>query len=55
VPRIYGAVTTGTNWRFLLLVGSTIAIDATEYHISQIGKILGILLLPFQTVLVGSL
>lgn len=41
---IHGAVTTGHNWQFLKLEGSTIFIDSIEYHISQTGKILGILL-----------
>ncbi|MDG2617491.1 hypothetical protein P7L53_14720 [Thermoleptolyngbya sichuanensis XZ-Cy5] len=54
VPRIYGAVTSGTNWRFLMLEGTTVWIDSLEYYISQIGQILGILMQPFQPDLVGS-
>ncbi|MBD2328279.1 hypothetical protein [Alkalinema sp. FACHB-956] len=45
---IYGAVSTGTNWKFLKLSGSTIEIDLTEYFILQLPKILGILSLPFR-------
>ncbi len=45
---IYGAVTTGDNWRFLKLDGSTIFIDKQQYQISQTGKLLGILLDIFQ-------
>ena len=41
---VLGAVTTGNNWRFLKLEGSTASIDRPEYHFHQIGKVLGILL-----------
>lgn len=40
---IYGTVTSGTNWRFLRLVGKTVEIDLTEYYLVQIDQILGIL------------
>lgn len=40
---IYGVVTTGNNWRFLKLDSSQIFIDRSEYYISQVEKILGIL------------
>jgi hypothetical protein len=40
---IYGTVTSGTNWRFLRLVGKTIEIDLTEYYLVQIEQILAIL------------
>lgn len=48
VELIYGAVTTGTNWKFLTLRGNTVSIDSIEYYINQIDKILEILLQPFQ-------
>jgi hypothetical protein len=48
---IYGAVTSGTNWRFLKLQGQTIEIDESEYYINQVDRILGILLLPFLDLL----
>jgi co-chaperonin GroES (HSP10) len=51
IEVIYGAVTSGTNWRFLRLQGQTIEIDEAEYFINQIDQILGILLLPFQALL----
>ena len=41
---IYGAVTTGNNWRFLQLHGSEAGIDHREYYIDQVGKIMGVLL-----------
>ncbi|BAZ16628.1 hypothetical protein NIES4071_85060 [Calothrix sp. NIES-4071] len=45
---IYGAVSTGTNWKFLTLEGNLVKIDLTEYFINQIDKILGILAEPFK-------
>lgn len=38
----YGAVTTGSLWNFLKLKEEKAWIDADEYHISNVGKILGI-------------
>ncbi|HEY9875695.1 MAG TPA: hypothetical protein V6D12_19855 [Candidatus Obscuribacterales bacterium] len=43
VQTIYGAVTSGTNWKFLKLEGQVINIDLGEYYINDINKILGIL------------
>jgi hypothetical protein len=43
IQTIYGTVTTGTNWKFLKLIGQVIEIDLTEYYINDIGKIIGIL------------
>ena len=43
VQTIYGAVTSGTNWKFLKLEGQIINIDLGEYYINDINKILGIL------------
>ena len=40
---IYGAVTTGSIWRFLKLEGSAAWIDRPEYYLHQLGKVLGIL------------
>ena len=48
VDRIYGAVTTGTNWKFLILQETTLYIDPTEYYIKEVDKILVILLQPFS-------
>ena len=45
---IYGAVTTGSNWRFLKLEGSTVLIDRPEYYLDRVDKILGILLSIIQ-------
>lgn len=40
---IYGVVTTGTDWKFLKLVQQVAYIDSSDYFISEVGKILGIL------------
>jgi hypothetical protein len=42
--RIHGAVTTGSDWRFLRLEGGRVFIDSTEYYVHQLESILGILL-----------
>lgn len=42
--RIYGAVTTGDKWKFLRLQNALAQIDAVDYYITDIGKIMGILL-----------
>jgi hypothetical protein len=54
VDRIYGSVTTGTNWKFMILEGNTVYIDPIEYYIKEVDKILGILLQPFQTSSINS-
>jgi hypothetical protein len=43
VEVIYGAVTTGSNWKFLRLAGLEARIDRPEYHINQVGHVVGIL------------
>ena len=43
IPNIYGATTSGTEWRFLKLEGTRLHIDRTVYPIAQYDKILGIL------------
>ncbi len=42
--KIYGAVTIGERWKFLELEGTTVRIDAGDYYIKDVAKILGILL-----------
>lgn len=43
IETVYGAVTTGTAWRFMSLSGGTLAVDMSEYSISELDRILGIL------------
>jgi hypothetical protein len=40
ISSIYGAVTTGTNWKFLKLSGHVVEIDLNEYYLTDIEKIL---------------
>ena len=43
IKTIYGAVTTGTNWKFMKLEGQVIEIDLDEYFLNNVGKLIGIL------------
>ncbi|MEQ8468144.1 hypothetical protein [Coleofasciculus sp. E1-EBD-02] len=54
IDKIYGAVTTGTVWRFLVLEEHTVLIDRLEYYIKEVDKILAILLQPIQAYLSTS-
>lgn len=44
ITTIYGAVTTGTAWKFLRLQGTRGEIDLSEYALAQPERVLGILL-----------
>jgi hypothetical protein len=45
ISTIYGAVTSGTIWRFLNLADKTVSIDLSEYYSKKdLEQILGILL-----------
>jgi hypothetical protein len=48
IESIYGAVTTGTDWKFLKLTDQTIWIDKRDYFINEVSQILGILTMPFK-------
>ena len=48
IASIYGAVTTGTDWKFLKLIDKTVWIDKRDYFIKEVSQILGILTTPFQ-------
>ena len=43
ISVIYGCVTNGKFWQFLKLEGNCITIDTTNYAVTPIQKILGIL------------
>jgi hypothetical protein len=43
VGAVFGAVTSGSLWRFLRLEGANVRLDEREYHIHQLPKIVGIL------------
>ena len=42
-PELYGCVTTGLEWKFLHLSGSTIRIDLDFYFINELPQLLGAL------------
>jgi hypothetical protein len=42
IDQVLGVVTTGSNWKFLVLREKRVSIDFEEYLISDVGKILGI-------------
>lgn len=46
IEVIYGAVTTGSIWKFLKLTHQEVFIDLDEYYIDNLNKILGILSEP---------
>jgi hypothetical protein len=48
IDTLYGAVTTGTDWKFLKLIQQVAYIDSSDYFISEIDKILGILVSTLQ-------
>jgi hypothetical protein len=43
LPCIYGAVTTGNEWKFIQLIKDTAYIDIDYYYISDFSKIISIL------------
>ncbi len=43
IKTIFGCVTTGENWQFLILEDNNIFIDNTRYYINNVEKLLGIL------------
>ncbi|MGK7924146.1 MAG: hypothetical protein AB4290_02650 [Spirulina sp.] len=48
IATIYGAVTSGTVWRFLKLEGQTVAIDLNDYLLPPVEQILGFLVWMVQ-------
>ena len=44
ITQIFGATTTGTHWKFLRLRDVQVTLDADDYFIRDVGKIIGILL-----------
>ncbi|MEO6862389.1 MAG: hypothetical protein ABI180_12805 [Microcoleus sp.] len=43
ICTIYGVVTSGNIWKFLKLEAQVISIDAVEYYLQNLPKIIGIL------------
>lgn len=54
IDPIYGVVTIGTIWRFLVLSDRQITVDTTEYFIKDIDQILGILNTMVTTTMVTT-
>ncbi len=48
IASIYGAVTTGTDWKFFKLIDKNVWIDKRDYFINEVSQILGILTMPFK-------
>lgn len=43
-PRVvHGAVTTGSDWRFLRMHGTRVEIDGEEYYLRQVERVVGVL------------
>ena len=51
LTEIYGVVSTGTVWKFLVLKDNLVLIDSQEYYINQVDMILAIMLLPIKILL----
>jgi hypothetical protein len=43
VRAVYGAVTTGTNWKFMRLTEAVVTVDTSEYYLKEIERVVGIL------------
>jgi hypothetical protein len=43
IHAVYGAVTTGSVWKFLRLQESLVTVDSSEYYVKEVEKIVGIL------------
>jgi hypothetical protein len=43
LPKVFGAVTTGSLWKFLWLDGNVVSLDQREYPISELTRVVGIL------------
>jgi hypothetical protein len=43
IERVFGVVTTGSNWKFLRLMDTTVYVDRAEYYIKEVERVVGIL------------
>jgi len=48
IPTVYGALTTGTYWKFLRLIETMVYVDVTEYHVQDAERIVGIIVAMIQ-------
>jgi len=51
LQEIYGVVSTGTVWKFMVLKDNLVLIDSQEYYINQVDIVLAIMILPIRTLL----
>ena len=51
LAEIYGVVSTGTVWKFLVLKDNLVLIDSQEYYINEVNKVLAIILLLIKALL----
>jgi hypothetical protein len=49
IPRVHGVVTTGSLWKFMTLQGGVVSLDLREYAISEVGRVVGILVNMIRT------
>ncbi|MGB7442305.1 MAG: hypothetical protein WA919_14655 [Coleofasciculaceae cyanobacterium] len=42
ISVVYGCVTTGEDWQFLMLEDTQVSIDNQRYYINELGKVLGV-------------
>lgn len=54
IQTLYGAVTTGTDWKFLKLEDNCLKIDRLDYYINDLNKILGIFIDAMQTAIISQ-
>ncbi|HIK31309.1 MAG TPA: hypothetical protein IGS17_16540 [Oscillatoriales cyanobacterium M59_W2019_021] len=50
IPVILEVVTSGNIWRFLQLSENQLRVEATEYYLKDVSKILGIFASEVQTI-----
>lgn len=55
VKEIYGCVTTGAEWKFLILRGDELILDTESYYIDDVDEILGVLQYVVENVEVEQL
>jgi hypothetical protein len=49
LERVYGAVTTGDDWQFLMLEGNTLFVDQKRFDLDELPRILGIFCYMLET------
>ena len=55
IRTVYGAVTTGSIWKFLRLQESLVTVDTSEYYVKEVEKIVGIMVTVLREAALQSL